>query len=327
MPSVALTSARLACDEVAADQGGALSRAQVLGLGMTDEQIAHEIDGRRWQRSAHEGVYFVTTGPVSYLSQCWAALLHAGEGSALGMESAAWAWGLLDRPPDVVHVMVAGDRRPARQTGVRFHIRTALASRVHPVKRPALVRLEDTVLDQIDRASTTEEQVIDLVLRACQRRLTTADRLLAAVGRRKKMRHRGLVLDLLVDARAGVQSPLERRYARDVERPHGLPRSRSNRPEGRPGRRRFRDARYDAYALVVELDGDPSHPMDRKELDDIRDNELLEQEGTRTLRYGWRSVTSRSCATAAQVGDLLRQGGWVGTPRRCGPACRLPDTS
>ena len=42
----------------------------------------------------------------------------------------------------------------------------------------------------------------------------------------------------------GVQSTLERRYRRDVERPHGLPRGFRNRSEGDRGRRRYRDVRY-----------------------------------------------------------------------------------
>ena len=44
---------------------------------------------------------------------------------------------------------------------------------------------------------------------------------------------------------------------------------------------------------------------------------------TRTLRYGWRSVSGHPCLVARQVVDLLRSGGWTGTPRRCGPGCAL----
>ena len=75
---------------------------------------------------------------------------------------------------------------------------------------------------------------------------------------------------------------------------------------------------------MVELDGRATHPGERREYDDMRDNELLTEDGTRTLRYGWRSTTTRTCETAEQVVQLLRQGGWDGTPRRCGPGCRLP---
>lgn len=126
---------------------------------------------------------------------------------------------------------------------------------------------------------------------------------------------------VLAEVRQGVQSTLERDYFRDVERAHGLPRGDRNQPEGEPGRRRYRDVRYQRYHLGVELDGRAAHPVDGKDTDDIRDNTLLEDEGVRTLRYGWKAVAGRPRATAGQVARLLRQGGWSGTPRRCRPGC------
>jgi len=173
-----------------------------------------------------------------------------------------------------------------------------------------------------DRA--TPDEVIDLLLRACQRRLTTADRLRSAADGRAKMRHRSLVADVLGEVADGVQSTLERRYLHDVERAHCLPRGARNRPEGRDRSRLYRDVRYVAYRLVVELDGQAAHPGDRRERDDLRDNDLLLGEGIRTLRYGWRSGTVHPCETAGQVLDLLRSGGWAGAPKRCSPRCGPP---
>ena len=308
---------------LAESQALALSRAQVLAAGMSSDQIRRSLSGV-WQRSAHAGVYVATNGPVDYLTRCWAALLHAGSGSALGMDTAGWFWDLNDEPPDLVHVMVPADRRPARQAGARFHIRVHLAERVHPARVPAMVTLEDTVLDLVDRPSTSESAVVGLVLRACQRRLTTAQRLAETLARRRKIRHRGLVSELLTEATDGVQSALEHRYLRDVERAHGLPRGQRNRLEVLGGARRYRDVRYLPYLTCVELDGAATHPADLREVDDLRDNDLLVADGTRTVRYGWRSVTALACETAGQVGQLLVLGGWDGRPTRCGPACRLP---
>lgn len=324
MPQRQVTAALGRCDEIAAGQEGALSRVQAKAAGLEDDHIAREISGRRWQRSRHAGVYLVHTGPVSYLSRCWSALLHAGPGAALGMETAAWMWELLEKPPPMVHVIVAADRRPAKQPGVTFHIRGALPCRVHPARLPALVRLEETVLDMVDRPETTAAQVIDWVLRACQRRLTTPHRLGQALRHRRKIRHRRLLSALLSEAEEGVQSALERDYLHKVERAHGLPPARRNRAEGRPGARRYRDNRYDRYGLVVELDGRLYHPLDEREHDDWRDAELLESDGARTVRYGWRAVHVHACRTAGQVSSLLRQGGWAGAANQCGPDCRLP---
>jgi hypothetical protein len=135
---------------------------------------------------------------------------------------------------------------------------------------PPVVRLEDTVIDLVDRPGTSQGKVIDLLLRACQRRLTSADRLRAAADGRAKMRHRALLTDVLSEVAEGVQSALERRYLPDVERAHDLPRAKRNRTEGRPGRRAYRDVRYLPYRLVVELDGRAAHPEDERERDDLR---------------------------------------------------------
>ena len=176
------------------------------------------------------------------------------------------------------------------------------------------------MLDLADDTAAVED-VVTLLLSACQRRLTTAARLRHAAQRRSRMRWRALVKDVLADVVDGVQSTLERRYVRDVERPHGLPRGRRNKGEGERGHRRYRDVRYRRWRLVVELDGRAAHPEEWKERDDLRDNDILADEGVRTLRYGWRSVTGKPCATAAQVADVLRSNGWTGSLRACGLDC------
>jgi very-short-patch-repair endonuclease len=151
--------------------------------------------------------------------------------------------------------------------------------------------------------------------------LTTAQRLRTAAAGRKRLRWRALVRELLADVVDGVQSTLERRYRNDVERPHGLPRGQRNQADGTRGRRRYRDVRYARWKVVIELDGRAAHPEEWRERDDLRDNELADREGARTLRYGWTSVAARPCATAAQVGRVLVAGGWTGAVTACGPGC------
>jgi len=90
--------------ELSDAQGGAVSRGQVTDLGMTDDQIARALLSS-WQTSGLPGVYLTFTGPVPYLTRCWAGLLYAGTGAALCLDTAGWIWGLLDEPPDDVHVM------------------------------------------------------------------------------------------------------------------------------------------------------------------------------------------------------------------------------
>jgi hypothetical protein len=192
------------------------------------------------------------------------------------------------------------------------------------VREPPVLRLAQTAVDLVD-AATTAERAIDVVLRACQQRQTTAARLAQTARARRRLRRRRLLLDVLDDVRAGVQSMLEGNYRRDVEVAHGLPPGARNEGEGVPGRRRYGDVRYKRFGLVVQLDGQAAHPDHAKDRDDIRDNELIETDHVRTLRYGWKAVAGRPCAAAAQVARVLRQGGWTGAARPCGPTCPIAD--
>lgn len=301
-----------------------MSRRQLLAIGMTLGQIEARLVAGVWCHSGLPGVYVAFTGPVGFLSRCWAALLYAGPGCVLCLETAAWVWGLRDDTPPTVDVMIPTTRRVVAQPGMRVHLRVAVGRRRHPVRQSPVTSVEETVIDLVE-VSQTGADAIDVVIRACQRRLTTAARLLATAELRKKMCRRALLLDVLSDVVEGVLSALERRWLRDVERAHGLPRGSRNRPEGRSGRRRYRDVHYREYRLIVELDGAAAHPEETRERDFLRDNEMLE-DGIRTVRYGWRSVAHMACESAGQTARLLRAGGWAGTPRRCGPACRLTWT-
>jgi hypothetical protein len=308
---------------LADEQGGCVSRSQLADIGLTDDQARQAVAAERWAVSGFPGVYLASPASEDYLTVCWAALLYAGTGAVLSHATASWWWRLRDEPPDDVHVTVPVSRRVRPQAGLKVHYALHLEETRHPTLSPPRTRIEDTILDLADVPRSRAAEVIDLVLRACQRRLTTSDRLAERLGVRLKIRHRQLLTDVLAEVADGVQSALERRYARDVERAHGLPRGLRNRTEGRTGRHRYRDVRYDPYSTVVELDGATYHPEELRESDQLRDNELVVEEGARTVRYGWRTVTVTPCAAAAQVLKLVVQGGWCGTPRRCGPSCTL----
>ena len=301
-------------------QAGAIARRQLRALGVSREVVRSHLRGRRWQR-VHPGTYVAFTGPLPPLTRIWAAILYAGEGAVASHATAGWLHRLVDDLPVRLDVCVPhGHRHRGSRPGVRVRQSRRLVVRVHPTQLPPRTRLEDTVLDLTEDAPRTDA-VITLLLRACQRRLTTAARLREAARRRSRMRWRALVADVLADVVDGVQSALERRYRRDVELPHGLPRGTRNLQEGPRGRRRYRDTRYKRWRVVVELDGRAAHPEEWRELDDLRDNEVLEADGAVTMRYGWRAVTGAPCEVAAQVARRLSSHGWPGRLRRCGPDC------
>ncbi|ACQ78901.1 hypothetical protein Bcav_0639 [Beutenbergia cavernae DSM 12333] len=190
-----------------------------------------------------------------------------------------------------------------------------------PQGTPARTEPAVTAVDRVDRAHHADDVVG--ILTETVRAGVDPERILEAVAARSRMRHRRLVLDVLAAAVAGVESPLEYRYHRDVERAHGLPTSRLQVREVVGGRWIRADVVYEEYSMRSELDGELGHPGGRTDSDTWRDNDVVLDRGQVTLRYRWGHVAGRSCAVAGQVGRGLRTGGWAGSPRRCGPPCRL----
>lgn len=302
-------------------QCGVITRAQALEAGATDKMITCMLRAGSWQRM-HPGVYATFTGEPARPAVQWAAVLRAGPRAALSHQTAAELYGLPDAQAPLIHVTVPNGSQIVRPRGVMVHYSGRLEEARHPTLAPPRTRLEDSVLDLAAAAGSLDD-AIGLVLRAIASRRTTAERIGAAMARRSRMTWRRDLSAALDLGREGVHSLLEFRYVNRVERPHGLPHGRRQRPVQRGARRQYQDIEYEGYALVVELDGRAAHPDWRRWADIRRDNANAAA-GQVTLRYGWPEVSDMPCLTAWEVGGTLRRRGWDGTLRRCGPRCQLP---
>ena len=307
---------------VAGMQCGIVSRSQALAAGLTSDQIKHRVRSGRWQQ-VFRGVYATFTGRVSRGAFWWAVALYAGRGAVLSYETAAEINGMVAKdaePAGLVHVSVPAGRHVTPVPGVRIH-RSARERPIPSVEYPARTSVEDTLLDLADVAETFDD-VCAWVTRAFQRRLTNEVMLREMMRRRRTLRWRAELDDLVAAAAAGDESALEFRYTRDVERAHGLPEARRQVGfTGADGRRGRRDREYEPHRVIVELDGKVAHAesvvKDRK-----RDN-AANVEDKRTLRYGWQEVCHEPCATAAEVARVLRRNGWRGAPRPCSVGCQV----
>jgi hypothetical protein len=299
-----------------------VSRQQLLELGYSQSQAQQNVANGRW-RSLLPGVYATFTGPVEPMALVWAAVLYAGDGAAASHSTALWLAGVLVDLPRPLHISVGHTRRVRSQRGLLIHRASALDLRphtlLHPAARPPRFRTELSLLDQA--ASGSDDFAIDLVLKAIQRRQTTSSRIRSTLASMPRHRWRKLLLEVLDEAAQGVASPLELRYLRQVERPHGLPAARRNLQERNPsGGNWYRDVRYPAWCTVVELDGLEAHPTELAFRDFRRDN-LAATSGDTVLRYGWRDVVGNPCGVAAQVASILRLRGWNGVLKPCGQRC------
>jgi very-short-patch-repair endonuclease len=300
-------------------QDGVFSRKQALDAGLTVKMIDARLQSGAW-RAVHRGVYTNTAADVSRPGMLWAAVLSAGRYAVLSHQSAAEKLALGGRPGDEVHVTIPDNRGIETAQGVRVHrSRRAFQLVLADCALPC-TSVEETVLDLVD-VSKTFDDMCGWVTRALDRKQTTVAELREAMSKRERLRWRSL-LDAMIQATVtGDRSVLEHRFERDVERAHGLPEARRQVPFTMPdGTRGIRDRAYLGYRVVVELDGRLYHPAENVWDDKDRDNAAIEA-GHEPLRYGWEHVTQRPCATAIQVGRVLRANGWPGQLRPCSIRC------
>ncbi|MCO6008370.1 hypothetical protein NE236_25665 [Actinoallomurus purpureus] len=307
-------------EQILARQGGAIARWQALACGLTDGVLRARVRGGRWQR-VFAGVYAAFSGPLPRATLLWAVVLRAGRGAVLSHRTAAEIDGLADDIRDPIHVTAPDDRHLWPIPGVRVHYSIRLDDARHPARLPPRTTIEETVIDLAVSARGLDE-AMGWPGRACQRRLTTPDRLLVALAKRKKARWRSELTAVLSDVEDGASTLLEIRFVRDVERAHGLPPSAKQVRLLRGGRVTYEDARSEAYGVVIELDGLAAHPFAERHRDMRRDNATV-RAGRAPLRYGWGDVTEHPCLVAAEIADVYRRRGWTGAPRPCGPSCRV----
>ena len=306
-------------------QAAAIARRQGPDVGVDPETMRTRVRSGRWQR-LQRGVYAAFSGEPARETVLWAALLRAGPEAVLSHQTAAERHGLIDEPSPVITITVPASRNPVREKipGMVLRRSDAILRTRHPAMLPPCTRVEDTVLDLIQNASTFDDAYA-WICRAIGRRRTTADRIRTAMDARKKMRWRRELLVALCDAAEGALSLLEYRYVRRVERPHGLPSAlRQARIRQRTGNR-YLDNLYEDFGVCAELDGTAAHRPDEQWRDKRRDNANAVQ-GIVTLRFGLLDLGDRSCQTAADVAAVLRWRGWKGDARPCSrQVCALRD--
>ena len=305
-------------------QAGVVSRRQVLDAGMSEVLVARRVRRREWVRLA-DGVYVDHTGQLTTAQAEWATLLRH-PGSVLAGRSALRAGGLRgaagrDRARRVVEIAMPHGRRLDAEPGVSVVQLRDLDSAALPRASPPRLRVERAALMVASRALGDDEAVA-ILADVVREGLTVPARLEGALLGLARLPRRRLLLDVLRDVESGAESPLERRYLRDVERRHGLPRGERQVRDEVAGGAVFRDVRYPAYRTNIELDGRLGHSetLDRwADLD--RDLEAATR-GDTTLRVGWRQVLE-PCRLAATVGSVLTLRGWKGRAGPCGEGCGM----
>lgn len=299
-------------------QDDLVTREQAIGHGVSRQMLERLLNSGIWLRIS-PGLFATVSVPPSWERLAWGGTLLGGPHARLGPEASGHLYGLVKAPrPIDVLVPVA---TPCRMPGPWRFIRER--DGVRPARSPGSpprLTPECTVLDLVGLRPAGD--VVGLVTKAVQRGLTTPGRLRSLLDSRARQRHRRLLGGLLAEVASGVESYLELSYARDVERPHGLPKG--DRQTSHPDLPYQQDVRYKRFGLIVELDGRLGHEGEGRFRDMNRDNRhALRAE--LTLRFGYFDVTNRACAVAYQVFLALEQRGYCEPFLRCARCLGVPE--
>lgn len=208
------------------------------------------------------------------------------------------------------------------QPGIVVHRMRGLELKAYGGTPPRL-KVEDNALAMAGEAKS-EIDAIARVAEVAGRAYVTAATLQAALDRAHSLRRRKLIQGLLDDLASGTHSVLEHGYLTRVERAHGLPEGRRQAPRIGATGNQFRDVEYEAYALVVELDGALGRDSWRDQARDAdRSLDDLAELGTVTARLRFHQVFDTPCQTAARIGRILARNGWRGEPRPCSDTCHV----
>ena len=299
-------------DELTHRQDGVVGRDQLVRAGVSFVEIRRHLRRREWTL-VWPGVYATRPGSPPAYGMAIGALLYAGLTATWSHATAAHQLGLRTAPPPRIDVSIEAARQVRPQPGLRIHRIRHLEIRRLDAVVPPRVTPGHAVVDQVAEQYTLNSAVA-LVADSCQTGRVSLDEVEAAS---RSRRHRwGVQVRAMAGAMHGSDSLLEVLYIRDVERRHRLPTSARQRRSGQD----ISDCAYDAFGVLVELDGRVHLVAERWWRDMAKDNRSALR-GELTLRYGWLDVRHHPCDVAAQVLGVLRQRGYRGEVRPCRAGC------
>lgn len=293
-------------------QDGVITTRQALGY-LSEKAIRHRVRSGRWRR-VHRGVLLAQTGWVSETQRLWIAVLATGsDRSALvGGRTALTVRGLRGVRADDIHVLVPRAKRVVVPAGVTLHRVSYLPPQdCDRSTSPPSTAAGRSVVDAAQWARSDEEARLVIAASFQQRlvRMVDVDR---ALERMLNARRRALILRTAWDCAGGSESLGELDFLALCRRA-GLPLpSRQVQRRDRFGRRRYLDAFFDEWRIVVEIDG--AHHMAVEQMwDDAGRQNDLELAGYLVLRYPAFVVRRHPERVIADLRMALIGAGW--TPR------------
>jgi hypothetical protein len=280
---------------------GLISRSQAVRLGLSEPEIDRFLYRGVWE-GLHRDVYRLAAAPRSPVQLLLGACLGAGEGAVASHRSAAWLWGLLDKPPPVPEISVPRIRNPRLENVIVHRSSDIGGARARVLKGIPTTDPLRTLVDFAVPAS--REELTTAIDRALARRLTAVPRIedeLCRLGRRGRPGIRALRSNLRGRGVIGAPHPsvLESRMMRLFVR-FRLPVPKMEVIVGRDGEYRL-DFSYPDQRKAIEVDGYAYHSSPEQVRRDNARRNGLEVEGWQFLVYTWLDVTREPRRVAAEI--------------------------
>lgn len=281
-------------------QHGVVSAGQLLGVGLSREQIAHRIS-TGFLTPLHWGIFAAGRTVVGDKGRWMAATLAGGPRALLSHLAAAALWGIWPVPASRPEVTVPGAARRSTDS-----LKVHRMRRMHPDDASSRHGIPVTSIELtcLHLGSMLSHRSLErAVVKAARRPEFAVDRALALCERSYgrpgvKPFRRVVARDLVAELRA--LSELELRFL-EVLRHHEIPI-----PEVNHDVESFMvDATWHEQRVIVELDGFEFHRLPR---DLRRDNERTRRlvlAGYRVIRFVWDDVVRRPGEVADTVRALL----------------------
>jgi len=273
---------------IAERQGGAISRGQLLDLGLSPKGVDRRVQTGSLH-PVHRGAYAVGHRTLGACGRRWAAVLALGDGAVLSHADAASAWDIRTTASGLIHVTVPGRSGRKRRPGIRVHRPESLPpDEVTTLEGLPITTPARTLLDLA--ASGLGGRPLEAALDRAEllRVLDFAElqRLLARYPRRPGSPSLEAVLSRYnpVDTRSELEELVV-----ELCDAHGLPQPLGNCViEGE-----VRDFYWPHARLVVEADSYTWHRSPTALNDDRERDVTLTLAGYRVLRFTWEQVTQR----------------------------------
>jgi very-short-patch-repair endonuclease/predicted transcriptional regulator of viral defense system len=286
-------------NELAAQQHGLVTRAQLLRAGVPPERVRWRVRMRRLV-PLHRGVYRVGPVALPYAREA-AAVLACGPHAAISHVSAAALWQLTasGTVDSAVHITSATDRRGRRRPGLCLHYVSCLpaddVTQMHGIPVTTVAR---TIVDVAGDVSMSElTRMVALAQRNHDVRRETLLELLARCAGQRGVR---TLRVLLAEPPALTRSEAELRFLNLVRK------ARLPRPEANVKLDRYEvDFLWRAERLVVEVDGFAFHASRGQFENDRRRDAALTACGFRVMRFTWAQLSGEPEVTLVRLAQAL----------------------